>query len=290
LTEVQKHNLIAAVERFPQLQGVGILYVGPLQSQIIRPSSLPKGLGTWIIVREVTPGMALRTSDLKVPPSPADALRVVPRYSSNEALFQKVMADLVGLGLIGAVEVTEAGAVPFTGGASLPLCILTWAGASAFALQCGNDIGRLLNDEYFPGSNELLDSESWYEPTVIALDAITLASGLAGLGEFARATVLLSRSTGKPLSAILKGMSRADRKRLAQEVAKSLKKAETRHEFFKLARQGKIPKLFTQKLVDRLVAHELLKALHGVYDITMSARDGVIHKALEVYIAEDSPE
>src|SRR5262249_28631726 len=147
--------LIAAVGCFPQLQSVGIVFVGQNQMQIIRPSSLPEGLGTWVVVHEIdskiTPAIPIRAIDLKVAPAPPDALTVVPltavtRQSREmEKYFLKATAGLVSVTLIGLIEAGSAAAIPFTGGTSSIITVLGWAGGLAVAAQCGKDIGMFIN-------------------------------------------------------------------------------------------------------------------------------------------------
>lgn len=82
---------------------------------------------------------------------------------------------------------------------------------------------------------------------------------------------------------VLKGMSRAERKRLAQDIAEYSGKAATRRQFIRLVRAGKFPKIFTQRQISNAVTERLLESIGSTLDIGGSAWSGMLH----VYFTED---
>ena len=81
-------------------------------------------------------------------------------------------------------------------------------------------------------------------------------------------------------------MTRAERKRLAQDLAQYTGQAPTRRQFIRLAREGKIPKLFARQQVNKAMFNELLTSISTSLDFASSARSGVIRQGL-VYLVED---
>ena len=81
--------------------------------------------------------------------------------------------------LAGAASASGVAAAPVTGGASLAVTVLTWAGAVATAAQCGIATGRVINELVDPRANDILDSEVWVQRSTQILDAVSLVGGTA---------------------------------------------------------------------------------------------------------------
>ena len=146
--------------------------------------------------------------------------------------------------------------------------------------------GRLLNEIFDPNANQILDSDPWVQRTSAALDAISIAGGAGSLGQAAKAAIRLSKTSGRPLVKIVQGMNRAERKRLAQDVAKYTNTATTRKQFVRLARSGKIPKIFTVQQVNSAVLSELLSSVSAGLSMIGSGNSGVIHEVVISLVAE----
>lgn len=270
LTSQQQQKLLAALDRIPALKGVGVGFVGRGMSQIVRPAAMPSGLQTWIVLVEEEE----LSSTASTRPSKLGKELLILGLSCTSA------------GLAGVAAAGSAAAAPLTAGASLAVTVLTWSAAVASSAQCGISAGRVINEIFEPQNNDLLDSEFWYQAASNTLDAISVAGGVAGLGQAAQAAIRLSKTSGRPLLEILKGMNRAERKRLALDLASYSGEASTRRQFIRLAREGKIPKIFTPEQVKAGVVKQTLEAIGGGLDIGNSAAFGVIHQ-VAVYFAEE---
>jgi hypothetical protein len=266
--------LIQAVDRVPAFKGVGIGFVGMGMSTIVRQPDLPLGMQHWIVFKEEPAATA--AAALAAPPS-----RVGKELGS-------VFLSCTSAVIAGAVASGGIAAAPLTAGASAAVSALAWSSGVAAAAQCGISAGRLLNELYDPGSNERhLDSKAWYETTSLILDGISLAGGVASLGQAAKTVIQLQRASGKPILQILKGMDRASRKRLAEEVARYTGQATTRREFIRLARAGKIPKVFTRQQVTQAMIHEMLQAIGGNTSFAESFRTGNLKSLVMAFAAEE---
>jgi hypothetical protein len=275
LTQQEKQRLIAAIDRTAAFRTTGIAFVGRGMSQILRESPMPRGLQTWIVLEEQEVREPAST-----PPPPPD--------QSN------LRSELLNMGLscgsailAGVAAAGGATAAPLTGGASLAITVVTWAGALATAAQCGIATGRVINEVFDPGSNErYLDSEEWYNLASNVLDVISVAGGVASLGQTAQAAVRLSRTSGRPLSQIIRGMTRAERRRLAEDLARYTGQAPTRRQFIRLAREGRIPRSFTRQQVNQAMVNELLNSISSGLTFAGSATGGVARQVI-VYLVED---
>ena len=172
LTQFEMQLLIDAVDRNPACRTLGIVFEGRGMTQVVREPPIPLGLRTWILLREE-----------EVPESAASAATAAAQPAPSN-----LGGELLNMGLscgsavlAGVAVAGGAGAAPVTGGASLAITVLAWAGAVATAAQCGIATGRVINEIFDPGANEqYLDSEEWYQNASAALDAISVAGGLAG--------------------------------------------------------------------------------------------------------------
>lgn len=275
LTQQEKQQLIAAIDRNPAFRTTGIAFEGRGMCMIVRQSPMPAGLQTWIVLKEEE----VQGTALAPPPRPN------PSNLRSELLNMGLSCGSAALA--GVAAAGGAGAAPVTGGASLAITVVVWAGALATAAQCGISTGRVINEIFDPGSNErYLDSEEWYQNASTALDAISVAGGVASLGQAAQAALRLSRTSGRPLTQILQGMNRAERKRLAQDLARYTGTATTRRQFIRLARDGRIPKLFSRQQVNQAMVNELLNSISSALTFTGSSIAGVIRQ-VTVYFVED---
>lgn len=276
LTQQEEQRLIMAIDRIPAFRTVGIAFVGRGMCKVVRQASMPAGLQTWIVLREEE----VRGTTPTPPPSQ-------PNQSNLRSELLNMGLSCGAAVLAGVVAAGGAGAAPLTGGASLAITVVVWAGALATAAQCGIATGRVINEIFDPGINEeYLDSEEWYRNASAAIDAISVAGGVASLGQAAQAALRLSRTSGRPLWQILQGMTRAERKRLAQDLARYTGQAQTRRQFIRLARQGRIPRIFRQHQVNQAIVNELLNSISANLTFAGSAVSGVIRQ-VTVYFVED---
>jgi hypothetical protein len=275
LTELQARRIAAEVNHIQPIQQLGIVFEGQGQCRLIRESDMPVGLRTWIVLKEIDDPVAT-----------AGTPKTIPRDSH-------VGRELVNLGLScgsavlsGLAVAGGVGAAPLTAGASTTLTVLAWSSLVAGSVQCANSGWRVFNELVDPSKNDQLDSQRWYVVTSDILDAVSVAGGIAGLGQAAQAAIRLGRTSGRPLTQILRGMTRAERKRLAQDVAKYAGDATTRRQFIRLARQGRVPKVFTRTQVQSAVLSQTLNSIGNGLSLAGSGAFGVIRKVAVYYVEE----
>jgi len=282
LTQKQAKELVSRLDRIQALRGTGVGFVGLSMCQTLREPSMPPGLRTWIVLQEATPEQAVSFSS---------------GVTQNQAKEResKLGFELFQMGLscgatvvAGFVSAGAAAAAPVTGGASGVVSVLVFSGAVATASQCGISSGRVINEIFDPAANDYLDSLAWFEATSNTLDAISIAGGFASLGQAAQAAIRLSRSSGKSISQVVKGLSRAERKRLAQDLAKYSGKAPTRKQFIRLARQGKLPKIIRRQAISQAVLNESLNAVGAGLSMIGSGTSGNIHGLIMYFVEEDA--
>jgi hypothetical protein len=255
----------------PEFYGAGVAYLGDGTCQVIRESVHASGLKTYIILEEQGP----------VAGGPAAA----PPPSPAASRWRRLLPEVAGMGLnctgavlTGIATAGEAAAAPLTAGATAPLVWLTGAAAVATSAQCGLSIGRVINAAVDPGSNDLLDSEDWYQTTSTVLDAVAVAGAVASLGQAAQAAIRLQRASGRPFREILGGINRAERKRLAEDLARYSGQAQTRHQFLSLVREGRLPRVFNSQQVTQALRNQLLNSLSSALSLGTSASGGVVRR------------
>lgn len=266
LTHEEKICIYRVVDEFPELKDFGIVYVSEMDGTILlRESALPDGYKTWITLER----------KLLLP-------EATPVLKENKK--SGLILEMVGMGLscasaafAGAATVAATSAAPVTAGSSLVISAIGYSATVASAAQCGVSAGRVLNAIFVPKNNDMLDSNIWVNRTSQALDAIALAGGVVQLGSMAQVAIRLSRTTNRPLTQVIKGMTRSERKKLAQDIARYADKAKTRKQFIRLARAGHIPKIFTRNQISKALISQLLESLSTVLTVSDSARAGVIH-------------
>jgi hypothetical protein len=281
LTQKQSKDLVGRLDRIQALRGIGIGFVGQGMCQVLRKPSMPRGLNTWIILQELTQEQT-------------ESFSTGGTAGERKKRESRLGFELLQMGLscgatvlAGIAAAGSAVAAPVTAGTSGAVTVLAYSGAVATAAQCGISSGRVVNEIFDPGANDYLDSQAWFEATSNALDAISIAGGVASLGQAAQAIIRLSRASGKPIGQVLKGLSRAERKRLAQDLARYSGKAPTRRQFIRLARQGKLPKIIRREAISRSILNESLNSISTGLSMIGSGTSGVIHGLIMYFVEED---
>jgi hypothetical protein len=268
LAEQQVRRILTEVDRTPAARPFGVAFVGRGQCRALRQPSMPAGLGTWVVLQEADDGPSL------APPAQGVSLLDALRGREGAGMWLSCgSAVLAGFAVAGGMT-----AAPVTAGASTAVTVLSWAALVSSSAQCLNGGWRVFNEMLNPSRNDELDSERWYTVTSDVLDAVSVAGGVAGLGQAAQVAIRLGRTSGRPLLEILRGMNRAERKRLAQDLAKYAGEAATRRQFIRLARAGRVPSVFTRAQVDKAILSEILSSISSGLDLAGSAAFGVVRK------------
>lgn len=270
MIQIDQAKLFSQIDAVASLRGAGVVYIGEFTCTLLRRSEHPSGLETYIIIEE-----SLRSETEVTPVAPA-------------ATKARLSSELIGLGLncgsavlTGLAVAGEVGAAPLTAGSSALLVYPTAVAAVGTSLQCGIAIGRVINHVFIdPRNNEQLDSTEWYRTTSDVLDAISLVGVGANAGLALKSIIRLRQASGHSFMKILKGMDRAERKRLAQDLARHASGATSNKQLKALIRAGKFPKIFSQQQVSQAMLAQLYGAISSALDVSASAWSGNVNKVI----------
>ncbi|ARU55091.1 hypothetical protein OLMES_1005 [Oleiphilus messinensis] len=181
------------------------------------------------------------------------------------------------------------GAVPLSGGTSTAISVLTFAAGVSSSVQCVNSTVRLFNESDYgdSGFNSWLDSQDWYIHTMTALDVVAIAGGVAAVGATLKSIANLKKSGVRVLD-ILKTYSRPERKRITEEIIRSLHPGISNNALKAFISAGKYPKRFSGLEISRSVRVQISDALGAAFGFVGSATGGVVRdpsKITDVAIA-----
>ena len=278
MTNEEQFHLFDAIDKIPQFQGAGVAYIGEGECNVLRDSMHISGFDTWIVLES-----SQTTDDGKLQlPAPA----VKPK----SAFWKKLLGagiSCTSAVVTGVATAAETAAAPVTAGASLTLVYITGAGAVASSLQCGLSVGEIVDHFIDPDMEALLDSEQWFDYANDVCDVIAIAGAVASVGQAVQGLIRLQKASGRSIKAILKGMSRAERKRLARELAQYAG-TKSNKQFKALVRAGKLVSIYTQKSVDMALKKMLLDTISSALTVAGSGASGVLQKAYIVYIVQEA--
>ncbi|MDF9798779.1 hypothetical protein OKW21_004042 [Catalinimonas alkaloidigena] len=279
LSKQEEENIIKRINQLPEFRYCGIAYVGRGNSYVIRPSLMPEGLGSWIVISEVKESLEKKT---------VKEVAAESNFSWGWEVFGLTTscgaAVLTGVAAAGGIAAT-----PVTGGGSLAITTLAWAGAAATAAQCGLSAGRIVNEFIDPSHNQMLDDSEYYQYGTMALDTISIvggASSIKGTVQFGRN---LSKATGRPLMQTFKQsekLSRGARKRLPRILAEADNPKLTSRQFKQMVKDGVAPKIFRVHDITKEVRTRLLESISAGLSMMGSGASGMIKK-FAVYIVNE---
>ena len=261
-------RLFAAIDADPAIVGAGVVYIDAdfnvVTLREFQPicSIAPKRL----ILREPQKYIAPTQFAQQVQDNPRESRLVGEAVNTTLSCAGAVIGWIVVLS--GSV------AVPFSAGASSVVVALGYTAAAASSVQCFASGYRTVNEVRNPARNDQLDSEEWYQYTMIALDA----ASLVGVGSSALATVKLVRlnkaSTGKSVREVLRGLNRQERAKLTKELL-SINDPRLTSKMIKLKQlSGELPKRFTPTEVKHATVTQIKDALGAAIGFTGSAVSG----------------
>ncbi|CAH0212480.1 NAD synthetase [Pseudomonas carnis] len=261
-------RLFAAIDADPAIVGAGVVYIDAdfnvVTLREFQPicSIAPKRL----ILREAQKYIAPTQFAQQVQDNPRESRLVGEAVNTTLSCAGAVIGWIVVLS--GSV------AVPFSAGASSVVVALGYTAAAASSVQCFASGYRTVNEIRNPARNDQLDSEEWYQYTMIALDA----ASLVGVGSSALATVKLVRlnkaSTGKSVREVLRGLNRQERAKLTKELL-SINDPRLTSKMIKLKQlSGDLPKRFTPTEVKHATVTQIKDALGAAIGFTGSAVSG----------------
>lgn len=257
------------IDAIEPLSCAGVGYMDGMSTRLLRRATLTPADDIYVVLDEQDFG-----PDLVPPPVP-------PGYSQSKLTSKLVDVGLNcgGAILAGAAATAGVAAAPVTGGTSTVLTVIAGAAALAAAAQCGISIGQATIEFADPGANDrYLDNEEWFKATGYFLDGVQLIGIAASIGPAYKSIgkiVQMQRATGKSYAEIIKGLNRAERKLLAQEL-QGYGKTLSRKQWLQLARAGKIPKVFTSRAITQTVVEQLVNGIGNCIGLYGSGRSGNI--------------
>lgn len=277
-------KLYQTIDADPAIVGAGVVHIGSdYQVTVLREfvplcSVRPKR----VILRE-TVEQAVTTEDY------AQQVASSPRESQ---LWREASGMALSCG--GAVisfVVAKAGiaAAPFSGGASLALTYVSYAGLAASGAQCLNGVWRTRNELTNPAKNDYYDTLAWYQAMTVALDGISLVGAGASTVATVRTVMAIKRSTGREMTDILRPMSRQERAKLTDEV---LRLNNPRHprEIIRLKQlAGQLPRRYSNPELRLRIITQIRDQISATLAITGSVLFGNIN-ALVIALYEEFDE
>lgn len=267
-SQINLPRLFAAIDADPGIVGAGVVYIDAdfnvVTLREFQPicSIAPKRL----ILREAQKYIAPAQFAQQVQDNPRESRLVGEAVNTTLSCAGAVIGWLVVLS--GSV------AVPFSAGASSVVVALGYTAAAASSVQCFASGYRTVNEIRNPARNDQLDSEEWYQYTMIVLDA----ASLVGVGASSLATLKLVRlnkaTTGKSVREVLRGLNRQERAKLTRELL-SINDPRLTSKMIKLKQlAGELPKRFTPTEIKHATVTQIKDALGAAIGFTGSAVSG----------------
>jgi hypothetical protein len=158
------------------------------------------------------------------------------------------------------------------------VAVLAGGAASASTAQCVISGVRIYNEISRPENNDWLDSQGWFRYTATILDGISLAGAGSSAATTVRMALTLRRTSGKSMQEVLKGLSRQERRRIAEEVIRMENPGISNGMLKVFLDAGKYPKRFTQLQVSEAVRLQLKDAIGAAISFTGSAAGGLVRQ------------
>ncbi len=267
-SQINLPRLFAAIDADPGIVGAGVVYIDAdfnvITLREFKPicSIKPKR----IILREAQKYVSPAQFAQQVQDNPRESRLV------GEAINTTLSCAGAVIGWVVVLSGTVA--IPFSAGASTVVAALGYTAAAASSVQCFASGYRTVNEIRNPARNDQLDSEEWYQYTMIVLDA----ASLVGVGASALTTVKLVRlnrvTTGKSVREVLKGLSRQERAKLTKELL-SINDPRLTSKMIKLKQlSGELPKRFAPTEVKHATVTQIKDALGAAVGFTGSAISG----------------
>jgi ribosomal protein L18E len=118
------------------------------------------------------------------------------------------------------------------------------------------------------------------------LDAASLAGATVSIRGSVKAVLAIRASTSKSWKEILKGLDRAERKRLTKELIRMQKPGISNSKMKELVRSGEFPARFSASEIKKSIFDQLREALDAALSLTSSATSGNV-KLLYVSVYQE---
>ncbi|WP_044834870.1 hypothetical protein [Thalassomonas actiniarum] len=279
--QIDQNKLFKEIDSIHELHGAAVIYIDSALNIVeLRPFNP---------VCRVNPVKVV----LREPPKDMSQVQFSShlKYSQGNVRESELIKEVAGTVLsCGAaflgwfVVLGSAGAIPLTGGASGAVTYLAVSASVASSLQCANGLYRTGNEIFDQEQNDFLDSQEWYQNASIALDVISVAGAAAAAAVTIKTVKLLHLSSGKSYAEILKGLSRAERKRLTHEAIRMNQPGISNKLLKGLVRSGVYPKRYAAIQITNSLQLQLKDAIGATMSFVGSAVSGNVNSlAIGIY-------
>ncbi|ADD75754.1 MULTISPECIES: hypothetical protein [Pantoea] len=251
---------------------VGIIYSDGREQWLVRPSRRYASSNQSNVSHVVITKVPTVTSQT--------AAKSITDTLSKPSLANEITSTAFSCGAAVAtafLAIAAGSTVPLTAGATGVVAGIIAAGTFATVGQCINGGARLLlisagHEE----SVNWIDSQGWYTATCTALDLISLAGAGAGLkGIFDTYKLMRGASSARAIE-WLKTLSRAERKRITQEIIRIQNPGISNSGIKAIMHMGGYPKRFPTEALQKSLQKELANAIINTSAFAGSALTGTI--------------
>lgn len=251
---------------------VGIIYSDGPQQWLVRPSRYhPQASKSRVSHVVITKVNAI---------NPQVATKALTETLSKPSLAGEMTSTIFSCGALiitGFLAIGSAVAVPLTAGASGIVAGMIIAGGLATGMQCAIGSARLY--AIYEGQEDYvawIDSQSWYVATTTALDVISLAGAGAGLKSAIETYKVMKASSSAKAINWLKTLSRAERKRITEEIIRAQNPGISNGGIRAAMKAGVYPKRYPAEAVQKSLQRELTSALVNSSAFAGSALTGTL--------------
>ncbi len=280
--QIDLKNFYAKIDQNPDLVGSGVIYINERYESVqLRPANnLCRQNNINIIIRE-TP--------------PITKPNLIKQETQSPQRQSELMGELVSTGLscgsavLAWVVVASSGAlIPFTGGSSSVVTVISYGAAVASTGQCILGVSRTGGEIFDPNLKDEVTNNAIFQALETTLDVASLA-GVAVSGATAlKAFSTLKAASGKSTREILKSMSRSERKRLTNEVIRNNHPGISNKVLKSLVRKGQYPKRYSALQINDALVSQFKDIVGATLSFTGSATSGTV-RTLTFGIFEDTP-
>lgn len=251
---------------------VGIIYDDGNRKYLVRSSRRPMSG----VINEISHVIVTKVKSVSAP----SASKAVVETLKAPALANEITSTVFSCGAVLVTIVLAIGssaAIPLTAGGSGVITAMIVTGGLATAAQCAIGTGRLIAmDSGYNDDVAWLDSQEWYNATCTLLDVVSLAAAGAGLKSTVETYKLMKAASSSKAIEWLKNLSRAERKRITEEVIRAQNPGISNAGIKAAMRLGKYPKRFPTEALQHSLQRELANALNNTSAFIGSAATGTI--------------
>lgn len=256
----------------------GIIYSNGVNEWLVRPSR-----------RIATPNQSTVSHVIvtKVGDTSQDSSsKAIAKTLQSPSLATEITSTALSCGAAAVtlmLHFTAAAAIPMTAGTSLFVSAIINTGTVATVAQCLIGAGRLITISRGGEENiAWLDSQDWYLATSTALDVLSLAGAGVGLARALKIWQTMKKASSAEAMNWLKGLDRAERKRLTYEIIRNKNPGISNSGIKALIEMGSYPNRFPSEALQRTLQMELLRLLESSAAYVGSSISGTIRNPQNV--------